>query len=265
MKRIILHTVVVYFVTGNIGAAMAQSQQSFPFKAKNGSHKSPMTPERKANEAEKYRLGMAAGAALDAQNYEEAEADARQSIALGQDSGLAREFLAEALYAQGKTEEAFQAYKDLWDVGEENSDLLLPYSLMLLKSGHWAQAVTVFNKATIFTGSSAIGGKEAFHSVYGHFSPSVPQPRQLAAAIHVAWGVADEQPSSPGRRPQDVKALQEYQQAIILQPNSPVAHLFYGHWMLKKHRLSEARAAFAKAAQFGPGDVKAAAEKALER
>src|SRR5690242_14524078 len=59
-----------------------------------------LTPALKARRAEAYRLEQAAAAALEAGRYAQAEADARKSMAIGPDAGLAQELLAAALDAQ---------------------------------------------------------------------------------------------------------------------------------------------------------------------
>lgn len=75
--------------------------------------------------------------------------------------------------------------------------------------------------------------------------------------LNVARGIAlDEQGKS-----QD--ALAAYAEAARLQPTQAVAQIYLGRSLQKVRRTAEAKTAFVKAAQFGQGNVKAAAEEAL--
>ncbi len=248
-------------VLGIAGGALGQLHQ--PTKQHIGGVKAPLTPQLKADLAEISRLDTMAAAALDAGQYEEAETDARQSISIYHGSGVARKLLAQSLNAQGKTQEALEAYKVMADAGSDDPADLLPYSLLLLKAGHWAQAVAAFNKSLPFVGEPISGGHAALLSAYSHFSPNVPQPHELETALHVALGATYDLTYSWGRHSQDNKALSEYAQAYSLSPHSAVVNLYYGRRLWKMHRFAEAKTAFAKAAQLDHGLVGAAAQKAL--
>jgi len=134
-----------------------------------GLHATPiiLTPAELARLNEIYRLDDAAAAALDAGQYAEAEDDARQSIAIGPDAGVAQEVLAQALDAQGKSQEALKEYQQMASLGGDHARNLLPYALLSLKAGQWAQAVTAYNKAlsNLADGNLVRGNS--------HFSPDV--------------------------------------------------------------------------------------------
>lgn len=227
-----------------------------------GSYIPPQPPSFQAATMRIYRLDMVAAKALDAGQYAEAEDDARQSISLGPDSGMAPEILASALNAQGKTQEALEAYRQMADQGTDEPRNLLPYALLLLKTGQWARAVEAYNKQLPGLGDEFLGGRAALMSTYGPFSLDTPRPRELATAIHIGLGITYAA-ASWGKHSQDDKALHEYEQAVALEPNSGLTHLFYGHKLRKLGRRAEAQATFRKAAALGHGDVRTAAEEAL--
>ena len=108
----------------------------------------PMTPEYLSKLQQAGRLAHDAAIDLHAGNYAQAEAEAREAISIGSlTAGVADEVLAAALEAQGKDQEALQAYWVM--VVDQNASyprVLLPYAQLLLKSGQWAQAVAVYNQ-----------------------------------------------------------------------------------------------------------------------
>jgi len=219
----------------------------------------PATPAFKAKLREMYRLDQAAAAAMDAGQYAEAEDDARQSMSVGHDSGLAVEYLAAALDAQGKTQEALEVYQQMADVGEDEPRNLLPYALLSLKAGHWAQAVAAYNKQLPF-----LADGDLIHA-NSHFSPDVPQPKELETAIHIGLGLTEDWRRYNWKLHSREQTLTQFQQAVALEPASPLANLYYGRALRRLGRKAEAQAAFAKAASTAQGDVKATAEEALKR
>jgi Tfp pilus assembly protein PilF len=228
-----------------------------------------LTPAQMARIDEIRSLDKAAAAALDADDYAEAEADARKVISLGPDSGVAQEVLASALYAQGKTQEALQAYKVMADEHTDDPRNLLPYAMLLLKTRHWKQAVAEYNEAVPNVSDpfprnyfKDLSG-ESLLQADSHFSPGVPQPQDLATAIHVALGLTYGDGVSWGRHSQDDRALIEFQKALALEPDSPLANLFYAKKLQSMRRSADAQAYFKKAAALGQEDMKAAAEKEM--
>jgi Tfp pilus assembly protein PilF len=219
----------------------------------------PLSPRERAESDRRNALDTDAAADLDAGQYAEAEDEARESLSHGLGNGEAEELLAHALNAQGKTPEALRAYGVIAHEGSEEPRILLPYALLLLKTGHWAQAVFAYNKQLPYLAENKLMVANS------HFSPEVPQPRQLATAIHLALGSTYAASMSWGRHSQDDKALAEFRQALALTPDSALAYLYYGRQLKHMGHRAEAQAAYTKAADLGDGDVKAAAETALRQ
>lgn len=225
----------------------------------------PLTPEASANIDRMGDLDHAAAKALDAGQFAEAEADARESLSIGFGAGVSQEILASALDAQGKDQEAFEVYQTIANQGCRHSRTLLPYARLLLKSGQWAQAVNAYNKQLPYL---AWGDMMEAKS---RFSPDVPQPRELATAIHIALGLTQICHSGWGGRVRNKEAMIEFAEALHLSPDSDLANYYYGYgWrrlsLTERKTLADpalAKAALKKAAASEDGDVKEAAEKAL--
>jgi len=189
MKKSMLNTGLAVFLC-TAGLTLAPALADTPTgevvqgRRVSGPRSIQLTPEQLGLEMQKGQLDENALAALRAGQYASAEDNARQCIELGQDSGLAQEILASSLYAQGKSQAALQAYKEIADAGGKFPRNLIPYALLLLKSGQWAKAVTVYNQARNGVGDDSLPQLE------GPFSIETPQPRELEAAIHIAQGLA---------------------------------------------------------------------------
>lgn len=229
--------------------------------AMRGLHATPiiLTPAELAALKEQNSLNEAATAALDAGQYAEAESDARQSMAIGQPAGIAHELLAQALDAQGKSQEALETYQQMADVGDVEPRNMLPYALLSLKAGHWAQAVAAYNKQLPYLSDGKLMNTNS------HFSPDVSQPKELETAIHIGLGLTDDWRGYSWTLHSREQTLAQFQQALALEPNSSLANLYYGRALRRLGRKAEAQAAFTKAASTAQGDVKAAAEEALKR
>ena len=225
-----------------------------------------LTPAQMASSEKIGRLDQAAMAAMDAGQYDEVEDYARQSISVGHDSGLAQELLAASLNAQGKTEEALQAYKVIADDGDIEPRNEIPYALLLLKSGQWTQALAAYNKTLPCLGDADLIRANS------HFSPDVPQPKELETVLHMAMGLTY-LGGAWGSHAQHEEAMSEFNQAWQLAPDSGVTNYYYGYgWQhlglkspLKAANASKAKAAFQKVAALGEGKVKEDAEEALRR
>ncbi len=227
-----------------------------------GSHNiAQATPEQKATQEQAEALDRAAAKALHVGHYIQAEADARQALALtGGFDLLGPDLLAAALDAQGKMQAALQAYKVIVvDEGDAAPRTLLPYALLLLKAGQWAQAVAAYDKALPHL---AFGELVRANS---DFSPDTPEPAALATAIHIARGLTYNAEADWAREPQDKEALSEYQKALTLEPNSDLANYYYGYGLKKLGRTTQASAAFQKTIKIAHGGVKLAAEQALKK
>jgi tetratricopeptide (TPR) repeat protein len=254
------------WVSGGVQGQNEKSSSHRPDTASDSSHGLeslhtpviPVTPQQEARMRRLGELGEAAAAALDDEQYAEAEADAREALSIRMDYGIAQEVLASSLNAQGKTQQALKAYATIASEGDTLPRNLLPYALLLLKTGHWAQAVAAYDKQLPFL---AEGGLMVANS---HFSSAVPQPRQLATALHIALGLTDETATWGGHM-QDDKALAEFRWAETLTPDSALAYLYYGRQLQHMGHRAQAQVAYTKAVALGRGDVKAAAETAFRQ
>ena len=224
------------------------------------------TPQQTANRAAQAevrrvqigRLDQAAAAALDAGNFTEAEADARQSVSLGVASGLGQEYLAQSLDAQGKTQEALQAYRITANEEGNFPRNMLPYALLLLKTGQWAQAAVAYNKQLPYLTEGAL------MMANSNFSADVPEPQELETAIHIGLGLTGDFRGHHWKRGPGDPTLSEFHKALALAPASPLANYYYAFGLNQQGRRGEAKAAFAKAAQLGGDDVKAAVARFFE-
>ena len=213
---------------------------------------------------------------LHAGNYTQAEEEARQADALDPLAGVPQEVLAASLEAQGKNQEALQAYRPL-AVGGQTRDLL-PYAGLLLKSGQWAEALAAYNQALPHLPdvgphleATIVHDGEVMRA-NSHFSPDVPEPIALATAIHIARGMIYNTTPGWAGTGQDTEAMAEYAKALQTAPNNALANYYYGvGWhklgptdRVKFGTAQQAKAALQKAVKIGNANVKAAALKALK-
>lgn len=232
-----------------------------------GSGPIPLSPHEQAISAQSNLLAHDAAVDLDAGNYALAEAEARQSLALSFGSGVSDEVLAEALEKQGKNKEAIEQYHLMVvDRKSDHGRVLLSYAELLLKSGQWAQAVAIYNQVLPSLGDDELEKETR------SFSPEVPQPVALETAIHLERGQIYNGTPSWGGKPQDTKAMWEYQKALQLAPDNALTNYYYGvGWRklapadrAKFGTAQQAKAALQKAVKIGNADVKKAATKALK-
>jgi tetratricopeptide (TPR) repeat protein len=230
----------------------------------------PIPPEVQERFAQSSLLSRTAAADLHAGRYAQAEAEARQAVSMDWLNGEGLEVVAASLDAQDKEQEALQAYHKLTMDSKGHLGgqprTLLPYALLLLKSGQWEQAVAAYNQATVLYQESNPAWTNS------HFSPDVLDATNLAVMIHIARGQIYSAHPDWASEPQNTEAFAEYGKALQLAPDSPLTNYYYGvGW----HKLSsaeqakfgtaqQAKAALQKAVLLGKGDVKKAAEKALK-
>ena len=226
------------------------------------------TPEELALMQQTREMDSDAARALHAGRYAEAEAEARESIALRPHSaGVNEEVLAAALDAQGKDKEALRQYQTVVEHYDKQPRNLLPYAQLLLKSGQWAQAVAVYNEALPSL------GHEELEQITSHFSPDVPQPEALATAIHLERGQLYNAASDWAGEPQNTEAMAEYAKALQLAPDNALANYYYGvgwHKLSPAERIkfghaAQAKAALTKAAQSDDSSVKKMAAEMLKQ
>lgn len=229
-----------------------------------------LTPEQLGVEMQIGQLDEDARAAQKAGRYAEAVDKASQALELGQDSGLAQEILAYSLNAQGKSQEALEAYKKIVEMNGKSARLydLIPYSQLLLQSGQWAKAVAVYNQAWPTANTN-----DSLPPLPGPFSPDVPLPKELETVLHIARGLAcsGRGGSAPGE-----EAMTQFSTALKLMPDDPLVNYYYGHgWQnlspaersklaAKPGQREAVKAALEKAATLGTPDVSAAAKTELK-
>lgn len=246
-------------------AAIGQTSQTLPHNISDSYYIKP-TPEQEARYERQGVLDRASATSLHAGLYAQAEAEARQALSLGQGTGVAEEVLAQALDAQGKEQRALQVYHVIVVEHKDRQPRnLLPYALLLLKSGRWAQAVAVYNQALPHLGQGEL------ERASSNFSADTLEPTALAVAIHIERGRLFNSAPDWAREPQNTEALAEYAKALQLAPNSPVTNYYYGTgWQklspaerVKYGTAERAKTALEKAVKLGKGGVKKAARKAL--
>lgn len=230
------------------------------------------TPEQiaaaKTRQEQCSALNQTGFTALHEGRYSEAEADARQALAISHNTDLlAPELLAASLDAQGKNSEALAAYQTLADRGSDHPRDLLPYALLLLKNGQWAKAVAAYNKTLPYIGFSDLLRKNS------NFTAADYEPTALAAAIHIGLGMTYISSDDWAGNSRKEKGLAHLQQALALQSNSPLTNYYYGYgWRrldrdsaLKAATARQAKAALQKAMKLDNGDIKAASAETLRR
>ena len=214
-------------------------------------------PKMRADFLRRAALDDAAQSAINVGDYAEAEVDARQALSLTRGDDEAPEFLAMALDAQGKTQEALQAYKALHDAGAVTPVDELPYARLLLETGQWPQAVEAYNKQLPYSDGELM-------QAHSDFSPDVPRPTDMATAIHVGMGLELGWRGYHGTYKERIQQAQEqFKQAAALEPKSSLANYYVGYGLNRMGRRAEAQKAFQKAAALGGSDVKKAAEEEL--
>lgn len=230
------------------------------------------TPEQSAVMDAKWKqfsaLNKAGFTALHEGRYSEAEDIARESLAVNSGQNLlAPELLAEALDAQGKNAEALGAYQTLVNQGSDFPRILLPYALLLLKNGQWAEAVAAYNKASPYIASGQLLNRNS------HFNVANYQPTALAASIHIGLGLTYVSSADWAGNSRKEKGLEHLQQALALEPDAPLTNYYYGYgWRdldrdspMKAATAARAKAAMQKAATSENNDIKTAATGAMKR
>ena len=280
MKIRIVHASLA-FCLSSASAAVGQTPQPPSIAHTGGTNSTPLTLEQENTAEQQGLLDRASATSLHAGHYAKAEAEARQALSLGLDSGVANEVLGAALAAQGKTQEALQTYHAMVIEGKDGPTgqvrVLLPYAMLLLKSGQWEKAVIVYNHAV--PDLPDVGFHSEFPVVHdgdviqanSHFSADVPQPVALATAIHIAQGMIYNDEEDWAGEPQNSEAFAEYAKALQLAPASNLANYYYGvGWQklspaerTKFGCAQQAKAALTKAVKLSKGPLKKAAQKAL--
>lgn len=239
-----------------LGEQSAQAQQ----------RRIPIPAEARERGRQSYLLSLAAAADLHAGHYALAETEVRKALSVESFNGVGQEVLAAALDAQGKDREALQAYQTVIEHVDGHARSLMPYALLLLKSGQWARAVTAYNQAAI-----PYIGQGELEVASSYFSADVREPTALAVAIHIERGQLYSEGCGWVKAPQNSEAVAEYAKALQLAPNSALTNYYYGSaWQklspteqAKSGSATQARTALEKAVKLGKGRLKRAAQEAL--
>jgi tetratricopeptide (TPR) repeat protein len=248
-----------------MGSASAQQTRSFVGAIGGGPNSGPpITPAQKAAWVKSGELEHKSVLALDAGQYTLAVANARQVLAIGgaQHDPTAETVLAYALVAQGKDQEALNQYGQMYSRGDQQPGDLLQYALLLLKHGHWSNAVDVYEKAVPNVGEDVAKGREMLLAESA-FSHDDPQPKELEANILIAIGMSGDLVSGLARKYRPERSLVELKRALDLEPDSPLARLAYAGGLRRSGRGGEALAEFKEVANKYTGEAKAAAQQEL--
>lgn len=223
-------------------------------------------PQAQQAARESLFLARTAAASQHAGNYVQAEVEARQAMSTEILPGVAEEVLAAALDAQGKEQEALEAYRLIINQVDRQPRNLIPYARLLLRSGQWEQAVTVYNASLPRLAEGEIMRANS------HFSPDVPEPAALAVALHIAQGLTYKAGDDWAGESQHKEMMAEFGKALQLAPDSDLANYHYGYgWRnlspkerAKMGSIQQAKASLQKAILLGRADVKEAARKMLD-
>lgn len=88
----------------------------------------------------------------------------------------------------------------------------------------------------------------------------MPQPKKLATAIHIGLGLTEDWRGYNWATHSHEQTMTQFQQALVLEPNSALANYYYGHTLQHISHLAQAQIYLKKAVTLG-SDVKAAAQK----
>lgn len=270
-----LHWVMLSFLLTVVCASVGHSDQR---RAGISHRPAVISSEARKAARDSFRLASAAAADLHAGHYTLSENEAREALTIDDTDGVADEVLAAALVAQGRDQEALQQYQIVVQHYDSQPRNLLPYAQLLLKSGQWAQALTIYNQVLprlpdigIHPETPVVHDGDLIRA-NSHFSASVPEPAALETALHIAYGMIYNSGCNWAGESQNTEAMAEYGKALQLAPNNALTNYYYGAgWQklspaerVKFGTVQQAKAHLQKAVKTGNANVKAAAQKALK-
>jgi len=227
-------------------------------------------PDYIKSQQESLKLSSQGHSALFHKNYALAEKELRQSLALDASGGDVNTWgdLGRALDEQGRSEEAYNAYREAYDSptrgGSSNFpndvETLTHYGIMCEDHSQHEAAVRAYNKAAGELNPRQIGVALNVSS-----DPRKIDAPHLRALLDVMRGLTiGEEKNLVGGQDRKEEALEAFQEAAQQQPNDARIQYYLGYGYQKAGQFSQAHAAFQKAATLDTqGTVKAAATESL--
>jgi tetratricopeptide (TPR) repeat protein len=272
-RQVLLALSAIALVMGRSTAA-PDTAKTLPLIATSGNstHLSPQQSVRQQKAQTAVTIYKEAVLVLKSDDFATAENYFRESLLISPDGPIYLG-LAEALTAQGRFDEATQAYQKLFHPGPGISfggsyftRARLEYALLLNETNQWAEAVSLYETTLPNLPDKGMA------KIGIHFDINTPQPTTLEAATNIALGLdATWNCDALGGFEHD-RAFQHYTKALQLAPGWVVANYYYGYgWknldpkgVARRANAAQAKAAFQQAATYGEGNVKEAAEQALQ-
>ena len=239
-------------------------------KVREHSHRTNMSPEYLRRVDMTLKLSSEGHTALYRKNYALAEEKLRQAVITDPSKGDVGTWtdLGRALDAEGRSDEAYAAYREAYDNpvrgGYSNFpndvEALTHYGIMCEDNGQHEAAVRAYNKA-----NSELNPTQVGVSLNVPADPKETPTSRLRALLNVICGLTiGEEKNLPGGADRSQEALEAFQEAAQKQPNDPRVQFYLGYGLRKAGKFAEARAAFQKAAALDTeGTVKGATEENL--
>ncbi len=218
------------------------------------------------NQENSLKLASLGHTAIFHGNYVLAERELRQSIALDASGGEVGAWsdLGRTLEEQGRTEEAYAAYKEAFDSPKRGGYSSFPhdvgtlthYGIMCENNGQHEAAVRAYNKAVDELNPSPT--KVALDIPADPKGTPIPR---LRALLDVMRGLtAGEEKNLPGGQNRSGEALEAFQEAAQQEPNDARVQYYLGYGSQKAGQFAAAQAAYGRASRLDTaGAVKAAA------
>jgi tetratricopeptide (TPR) repeat protein len=203
-------------------------------------------------------------------DYSRAHFDAEQAFFVLKGSYCA-EILGDILEAQGKYSEELDVYSQ--ELPTTDRQILLPYAAMSLKEGNWDDALSAYGQVVVgqtndLSLATDIDRRANFRllTAAAQFTKYNPRPAEMAAIILIMRGIYLDQNACFGSdnwraapdpyNPLPGRALNFYEQAMVIEPNSALPLYFYGRGLEIAGRKEDATKALSKAAAPASGFLK---------
>ncbi len=224
-------------------------------------------PEHVKKQQESLDLSSLGHSALFHKNYSLAEKELRQSIALDSSGGFVNTWadLGRALDEQGRSEEAYAAYREAYDSPTRGGyssfpndvETLTHYGIMCEDHGQHRAAVQAYNKV-----ETELNPRQTEVALDIPDAPEATDAPHLRALLDVMRGLTiGEEKNLPGGQDRKEEALEAFQEAAQQQPDDARVQYYLGYGYQKAGQPGQAQSAYKKAAQLDhEGAVKAAVE-----